>query len=161
MSMLQSLVRSRWGFHPCDYQTYRKLKLLNLVYQRAVRLAHAWNRWKRKDPHNRVIRRRRRNAQGQTIGYDPPLPLAEPGLCPLFSHKLYEKCYIDKLGMRHKDGFLDERVATDDIGIPADYAAARKPVPQAGELRPLSHTLAEIDVLYEKARSWVERQDVS
>ena len=37
---------SRWGFHPCDYQTYRKLKLLHAVYQKAVRQAHAWRRWK-------------------------------------------------------------------------------------------------------------------
>ena len=36
------MFRSRWGFHPCDYLTYRKLKFLNQVYLRAIRLAHGW-----------------------------------------------------------------------------------------------------------------------
>ena len=161
MSVIQPVFRSRWGFHPCDYQTYRRLKFLNLVYQRAVRLAHAWNRWKRKDPHNRVIRRRRRNDQGQTIGYDKPIPLAEPALCPLFSQKVYEKCYVDKRGTCYKDGFLDERVATDDLRIPTDYASARRPVRETAEVRLLHHTVAEIEDLYAKARTWVEQQDVS
>ena len=48
------MFQSRFGFHPCDYQTYRKLKFLNQVCLKAIRLAHAWTRWKRKDPQNRV-----------------------------------------------------------------------------------------------------------
>jgi hypothetical protein len=68
MSLVSTTFRSRWGFHPCDYATYRKLKLLNLVYHRAVRLAHAWERWQRKAPHNRVRRHRIRDEQGRTIG---------------------------------------------------------------------------------------------
>ena len=95
MSTVPSVVRSRWGFHPCEFSTYRKLKLLNLVYQRAVRMAHAWQRWKRKDPHNRVSRRRIRNDDGRTIGYGPPTPIAEPPLCTVFSRKAKEKRFVD------------------------------------------------------------------
>ena len=36
MATVPSPFPSRWGFHPCDYETYRKLKLLNLLYQRAI-----------------------------------------------------------------------------------------------------------------------------
>jgi hypothetical protein len=155
------MFKSRWGFHPCDYPTFRKLKLLNQIYMRAVRLAHAWQRWQRKDPHNRVMRRRIRNDKGQTIGYESPSPLAEPNICPVFSQKTFEKRHVDKKGNFSAAGFMEEKVVTADLGIPADYAAARKPVSAAAEVRPLHLSLADIDELYDKARHWLERQDVS
>jgi hypothetical protein len=160
MATVQEVFRSRWGFHPCDYTTYRKLKFLNLAHQKAVRLARAWQRWKRKDPHNRVSRCRIRNESGQTVGYGPPVPLAEPALCPLFSRKVNEKRYVDRRGLCHPDGILDEAVVTDDRGIPAAYAAARRPVSHPAEVSSLRHSVGDIDALYQEARAWVERQDV-
>jgi hypothetical protein len=160
MSAVLPVFGSRFGFHPCDFSTYRKLKFLSMVYQRAVRLAHAWDRWKRKDPHNRVSRRRIRNAMGQTIGYAEPVPVAEPSICPVFTRKVQEKCFVDKKGKHFKEGFLDEKMVTGDPRIVADYSAARKPVPEPGAVRPLCCTGAEIDEWYEKARAWVEQQDV-
>jgi hypothetical protein len=160
MSTVGAVFQSRWGFHPCEYSTYRKLKFLSLVYQRAVRLAHAWERWKRKDPHNRVSRRRIRNEQGQTIGYANPVPVAESSICPVFSRKVQQKCFVDKKGNHFKEGFLDEMVVTDDPRIATDYSAARMPVPDPGAVRPLQSTVAEIDALYEKARAWLEQQDM-
>ncbi len=151
---------SRWGFHPCDYSTYRKLKVLNLVYLRAVRLAHAWTRWKRKDPHNRVIRRRIRNEKGQTIGYEPPVALPEPKTCSVFSQKVIEKLHVDKKGIFSREGFVEERVVTDDFCIPSDYSSARVPAANPSEVQPLHHSVAEIEELYEKARAWLEEQDV-
>jgi hypothetical protein len=161
MSAIQSVFRSRFGYHPCDYATYRQLKFLNLVYQRAVRLAHAWDRWKRKDPHNRVIRRRIRNEQGQTVGYTEPVPLPEPAICLVFSRKIQEKRFVDKKGKHFKEGFLDDKEVTDAARIPLDYAAARTPVAEPGAIRSLGVSLVEIDSLYEKARAWVEQQDRS
>jgi hypothetical protein len=154
------MFQSRWGFHPCDYQTYRKLRFLNQVYLKAVRQAHAWARWHRKDPHNRVCRRRIRNEQGQTIGYEPPRPLPEPKICSLFSQKHFEKRHVDEKGRSSRDGFIVERLATDDFCIPADYAAARKPVPDHAQVQPLRHTVAEYEALYQQARAWLEEQDV-
>src|SRR5262249_29644284 len=153
------MFRSRWGFHPCDYETYRKLKLLNIVYERAVRLAHAWQRWQRKDPHNRVSRRRIRDGQGQTIGYEPPVPLLEPSLCPVFTRKVMEKRHINKKGCFSREGFLEEKVVIDDLWIAADYASARRPASEPAQVRPLHHSPEAIDALYEQARSWLERQD--
>jgi hypothetical protein len=151
---------SRWGFHPCDYQTYRKLKFLNQVYLQAVRLAHAWVRWKRKDPHNRVMRRHIRNEKGQTIGYEWPVPLPEPKTCPVFSQKVFEQRHVDKRGNFSREGFIEEKVVMDSHWIPATYALARKPVADPAEVQPLHHTLAELDELCEQARCWLEEQDV-
>jgi hypothetical protein len=152
--------RSRWGFHPCDYATYRKLKLLHLVYMRAVRLAHAWDRWNRKAAHNRVRRPRLRDTSGRTIGYGAPTPLAEPLLCPLFSRKVQERRFVDPSGQCIREGFLVEKVVTDDAGIVTDYAAARRPVAEAGAVRPLRCTVARLDELYAQALAWLEQQDL-
>lgn len=155
-----AMFQSRWGFHPCDYQTYRKLKTLNQVYRQAIRLAHAWARWKRKDPHNRILRRRIRNEKGQTIGYELPVPLPEPSICSFFSQKIIEIRYVDKKGNFSREGFQEEKVVTDDLRIPADYVSARKPVANAAEVQPLHHTVAELEELFENARTWLEEQDV-
>jgi hypothetical protein len=154
------MFQSRWGFHPCDYSTYRKLKFLNQVYLRAICLAHAWARWKRKDPHNRVMRRRIRNDKGHTIGYEPPVPLAEPRICPTFTQKVLEKRHVDKKGNVIRDGFLDEKMVTEDLGIAADYTAARRPVKESTEVQPLRLSMEAIESLYEQARRWLENQDV-
>jgi hypothetical protein len=160
MAIVSQAFQSRWGFHPCDHATYRKLKFLNLVYQRAVRLAHAWDRWQRKDPHNRVHRRRIRNEQGQTIGYADPVPVPEPPLCPVFSRKVQEKRFVDRKGICFQDGFLEEKVVTADPRIATDYRTARTPASDPESVRPLGCPIAEIDDLYEQARAWVEQQDL-
>jgi len=75
---------SKWGHHPCDYETYLKLKKINKHWQRAIHIAAAWERWNRKAKWNRVIRHRIRNNKGQVIGYEEAQPLAEPQLVPPF-----------------------------------------------------------------------------
>jgi hypothetical protein len=152
------MFQSRWGFHPCDYSTYRKLKFLHHAYLKSVRLAHVWQRWRRKDPHNRVMRRRIRNDKGQTIGYEPPVPIPEPQMCPVFSRKVPERRHVNKKGQFFRDGFLEEKVVTDDFGIVADYAAARKPAKEKAEVQPLRMPLETIDALYEQARKWLENR---
>ncbi|HJT78439.1 MAG TPA: hypothetical protein VJ739_14645 [Gemmataceae bacterium] len=159
MSAVPTVVRSRWGFHPCEFATYRKLKFLNAVYLRAVRMARAWQRWSRKAPHNRVRRRRLRNETGQTIGYGPPVPLVEPSLCGVFSRKCQEKRFVDKRGTCFHEGFWEDTVVTEEPWVARDYAAARAPAPRPEDVRPLHHTIDEINALFEKARAWAEGQD--
>jgi hypothetical protein len=154
------MFQSRWGFHPCDYTTYRKLKFLHGVYQRALRMARAWERWKRKDPQNRVMRRRIRNEKGQTIGYEPPVPLAEPSLCPVFSRKVLENRHVDKKGNFFRDGFPDEKVVTDDLGIVSDYMSARMPVEDSAAIKPLRVSAEAIETLCEQAQAWLEERNV-
>ena len=47
-------LRSRFGYHPCDYELYLKLKFLHKHYWIAVRQFHHWHRWFRKEPQNRI-----------------------------------------------------------------------------------------------------------
>ena len=42
------------------------------------------------------MRRRIRNDKGQTIGYEPAVPLPEPSICPIFSQKVLEKNPADR-----------------------------------------------------------------
>lgn len=149
-----TVFRSRWGFHPCDYATYRKLKLLHSVYMQSLQLAAAWWRWKRKDPHNRVMRRRIRNTKGQVIGYEAPVLMPEPKLCPLFTRKTAEKCYSDKNGNYSREGFM-EVVVTDDHGIAGDFANARRPAKAESEVQALRVNLATINELHAQAVRWL------
>ena len=154
------MFRSRWGFHPCDYETYRKLKFLHLIHEKAIRLAAAWQRWYRKERQNRVIRRRIRNEQGQVIGFASPVPMPEPAICSVFSRKVSEKRQVDRQGRWSKEGFVHEKVITDSFWIAQDYASARKPARDAAEVRAIHHNVAEIDAMVEKARQWIEEQDI-
>jgi hypothetical protein len=151
---------SRWGFHPCDYATFRKLKTLHQAYLKALRMARVWERWERKAPHNRVSRRRLRNAQGQTIAYDAPVPIPEPALCSVFTQKIQEQRFIDKNGNVAKDGFLMTKLVINDMRIIVDYHNARRPAASAAEVKPVTLSVVEIDALYEAVRKWVENQDV-
>jgi hypothetical protein len=45
--------QSRFGFHPCDYATFQKLRELKKRYWQTVRDFHRWWRWQRKRPENR------------------------------------------------------------------------------------------------------------
>lgn len=45
--------KSRWGFHPCDYETFRKLRRVHKAYHEGLRLLARWRRWTAKRPHNR------------------------------------------------------------------------------------------------------------
>jgi hypothetical protein len=155
------MFQSRWGFHPCDNQTFRKLKVLHHVYQTALRMAHAWERWNRKDPQNRVMRRRIRNDKGQTIGYDLPIALAEPRICPVFSQQVQESRHVDKKGVIHKDGFFQPKVMTDDMGIVEAFSGARRPVKEAGDVRPMRISVESIEALFELARRWLNDRNVS
>ena len=154
MSTIHKVFQSRWGYHPCDYETFRKLKFLHGIHQGAVRMAHAWTRWHRKDPHNRVIRRRIRNEKGQAIGYMEPVSLPEPRICPVFLSKVQEKRYRDKRGTDYPNGFMDEKVVIYDAPIVADYRAARRPMPSPDAVVALRLSLEEIEQLYQRARDW-------
>lgn len=52
MSNVQSF-KSRWGFHPCDYETFRKLKAIHKWFWEFLHDYAAWQRWDRKFPKNR------------------------------------------------------------------------------------------------------------
>ena len=117
---------SRWGFHPCDYQTFRKLKFLKKCFFQTLRDEADWERWARKDPQNRVIRRWKRSPEGRKIGFEVVGPRPEPKVCPF------------KGG-----GFLE------------DFERARRPQKKE-DVRPLRHTVDEINQQYYKVKGWFD-----
>jgi hypothetical protein len=106
-SMNETMIshKSHWGFHPCDYATYRKLKLLHGWYFQTLRDYAAWRRWSRKEPQNRVIREFLRDERGRCCGVKSTRVRPEPAFCPLFV----------------ADG------APDDLGVIGLYRLARRP----------------------------------
>lgn len=49
----KTLLQSRWGFHPGNYETFEKLKALHKHYWLTLYAFHRWHRWWRKLPENR------------------------------------------------------------------------------------------------------------
>lgn len=107
------------------------------------------------------MRRRIRNDRGQVIGYETGVPLGEPRLCSLFTKKVLEMRHVDKYGTVFRDGFEVETLVTDDLGIAGDFAAARRPVKEASEVRVLRLSVEAIDGLYEQAQHWMEERAVN
>ena len=76
--------KGRWGFYPCDYETYKKLKQLHKWHEQAVRDWSNWCRWDRKEPQNRVIRKYTRDADGRKIGSEIVGPRPRAGGLSVF-----------------------------------------------------------------------------
>jgi hypothetical protein len=127
----------RWGFYPCDKETYFKLKELHKFYMKAVQLEYQWQRWDRKDPDNRVIKRHVRNAKGQKIGSMVVGPMPEP--------KRFSPFY--------KDGFLEH------AEIMVDYQNAKKPKSKKEDVKPLLLSKDQIGLLLAKAKDWQSSLD--
>lgn len=149
MSQTASIFRSRWGFHPCSYETFLKLKHLNGLYFRALREAAAWRRWHRKEPHNRVSRPRLRNQAGQVVGYGPPVPVSEPRLSTLFTQFVQVPRFVDRRGGACPDGFFEPEVKLDPPTVVEDYRKARQPAADAAAVAPLSMSPGQIDELFD------------
>jgi hypothetical protein len=73
---------NRFGFYPCEYDTYRKLRRLNFLRLLSLRQDARYERWARKLPHNRILRKRGRVVyeNGKTV----PCPEPAKGMTKLF-----------------------------------------------------------------------------
>jgi hypothetical protein len=144
-------VRSKWGWHPCDYATFALLKRLHTAYWRALRQHATWKRWQRKMPHNRVLRRRIRDEQGRKIGMEIVGPWPEPPLPALFCTRRQVLTYWSEDGKPLPQGRMTEEVIFDDLGIPEAYRAARRPMATEAEVQPLRWTRDELSCLVQRA----------
>jgi len=99
--------QSRWGYHPCSYEFFLKLKRLHKWYWQTVYDFHRWHRWQRKDP---VNRRGPEPAFCEAFVEDTPWfkPVTRRGECHV---KIYPKAVVDH-------------------GIVELYHAARHPQPE-------------------------------
>jgi len=136
--------QSRWGWHPCDYATFLLLKRLNRACEEARRRHAAWRRWQRKLPHNRVVRRRLRDAQGRRVGSEVVGPMPEPPLPPLVCVRRLVPAVWGADGRPLQEPRLVEDVVFGDLGIPEAYRSARRPAPSAEQVRPLRITEEEL-----------------
>lgn len=138
-----SVHQSKWGFHPTSYETSKKLRFINKVFAHAQRNASSWQRWERKDPHNRIVKNRK---TGEVI------PLPEPVVCEFFHDKKptrrssYNNCKIPPTCF------------TNGLGEHFLYLSrqARTPVANASDVKPLDFDDAKIDYYFNLAKDWYE-----
>jgi hypothetical protein len=149
--------QSKWGYHPISLEASKKLRFINGVYAKAQHLAGAWERWERKSPQNRVVKRAIKDDKGLKIKTEvvkdaagKPVPWLEPQVCPLFHDKIAGKV---QYGTYHwgyaKDNGFGEKIL-------AASRQARTPMPTPEEVAPFLFTEEEIDKLYESAKAWLQ-----
>lgn len=127
--------QNRFGYHPCDYETYQKLKTLHKAYWKAVYGLAEWFRWQAKQPHNRVLRQKIKDETGKVIGKKIIGEWNEPKYCPLFGLPDYKR------------GWMTIPEHLKDHGIIADYKNAKTPKDKNAVI-PLKLSIAEIDKLF-------------
>lgn len=127
--------QGKYGYYPCSYETFKKLKALKKAYWEAIRQLGAWFRWSRKAPQNQIIRKRTRNAIGQATGWVDVGPWLEPKLSPVFKAESWRRPWKT----------LPEHMP--DFGILEAFEQARMPKPK-GETKPLTLSESSIDFLY-------------
>lgn len=142
--------QGKYGWYPCDRETYHKLKKLNMAWNKALHEKSRWERWDRKEPQNRVIRSKIRNSAGQVVGYQAAVPMPEPEIGNLFCQKVVKNVKFTKKGQYFKDGIDETSVEMVGLAIYENYRKARYPVATEGECLELSLTLEEIDDLCSK-----------
>lgn len=133
MTTETNVFKSRWGFHPCNYELFLKLKRLHKWYWQTVYDFHRWHRWWRKEEQNRIG--------------------PEPAYCPPF---VEEKKWW-KLERSHgEDGFRMYPKTIVDHGVIKLYQSAR--MPQAEPVVPFdAETKDRIETLYEEVKThWIE-----
>jgi hypothetical protein len=143
--------RSRWGWHPCDYSTYRLLKALHRLFEQARRQHAAWRRWQRKLPNNRVIRRTIVDDNGNRVGREVVGPQPEPPITAPFCVRRTVLSHWSEDGRPLQTGRPVETVELIDHGIPQAYRAARFPAASEQEVPRLPLTPEEVRRLAEQA----------
>jgi len=146
--------QSKWGYHPCDKEVFLKLKALNKFYVDALHRKAAWERWERKEPHNRIGRERLRSSNGQVVGYGVPVPLPEPVLNGLLVKETYFSD-VNRSGKWIKDVRVERAKVSFADGaeiIAQEYKYARTPQPSEKGMRQLKLSVETIDRLLQIAQ---------
>lgn len=157
-----NLAQSRWGFHPCHYEHYLKLKFLYKKLWKAVYQLAEFERWVRKEPQNRVTRQTLRDQDGRKIGSKIIGARPAPPLCPVFTYKSKKRADFGYLEMPTNTGSIAREYLAPqhwryralspylwiyDPGIIADFQNARTPIKDLTNLTPLILTAEEVDHL--------------
>lgn len=138
-------VQGKYGYYPASYETYLKLKKLNKAYWKSLRQEAAWERWDRKAPQNRLLRKRIRNEKGQVIKTEVIGPAPEPVIPPCFAS-------VEEVPARQFGSYTihaTKRIVRKNLGFhtPAEYSKARYPMPTSEQVSPLLITPEQIDAM--------------
>jgi len=124
--------QGRFGYHPCNFELFQKLKRLHKWYWQTMYDFHRWHRWWRKQPQNR---------HG-----------AEPKYCAVFVDDTTWYKAIERHGER---GYRVYPKMVTDRGLVALYQLAR--IPQREPVPTFEPKLVEqIAELYSRAASYFE-----
>jgi hypothetical protein len=155
-----TVFKSKWGYHPCSKETALKLRTINRVYDKALRLRAAWDRWANKLEENRVQWRTVRDASGQKVGREKVLdgngktiPLPEPKRCPIFEWTFHWP----------GGGKRPHRISKVGEAILKASRLARTPVATPEEVQRPAYGYCDgseeaVCRLYEQCRAWEEAQ---
>ncbi len=130
--------KSRFGFHSCSYETFRKLKRLNFLGLAALRRSAEWERWNRKLPQNR------KRYVGGKEGYEGVKKNNVPK-----SHRVY-------VPWTEPDTFY----MSDRELVLEDSRNARRPVEKETDVKPLKMSEAAIDKLLAEMEKWYVKTPV-
>ena len=135
MNSTLNVVEGRFGFYPCDYDTYQKIRKIYNAYLKSLSQNASWWRWTNKQPQNRVIRRWKRDAQGRRCGCEIVGKRPEPSINPVFWNMspLYHRPVMNRV-------IIDKVIA--------DYRRARYPMKRAEDVVSLSMSNEEIENLF-------------
>jgi hypothetical protein len=135
MSVTQGIFRSRWGYHPCDWNAWIRIKRLRFLWFLTVRRLAAWRRWNNKLPHNRVIWRRIRGDDSRPVAWEKIGALAEP--------RVAEFMVREEWGRRQMaHSWIEE-----------SYRQAKRPAIEPAAPWPAAR-LKEIDELLDRLEAW-------
>ena len=115
--MESGVCQGKYGFYPCDYETYEKLKKLHKWYYQTLKDYAKWYRWNAKEPKNKFYWEPRLAKTDKKVRSSRPIP--EPKYCTVF---------VPRPGMVLKN-------AVDDLNIIAAYRNARMPQPDAESVK--------------------------
>lgn len=107
--------KSRWGYHPCSYEDFLKLKLTHKLLLRAYCDVKRWVRWYHKEPQNR-----------KTEEPVHPSFLVHHGY-----HRVNERVF-------YGCGFAQYQNQNLYLHVLEQYQRARKPVATPAEVLPLN-----------------------
>ena len=155
--MSKEIYQSKWGYHPISLDASKKLRFINGVFSKAQHLAGAWNRWNRKLPENRVVKKIIRSDDGKMkIGseivkdeFGKPLFWKEPQLCPLFYNKT----------TRYSSTYEISKIVDNGLGESVIFASKQARIPQQNpeDVKKFLFTEEEIDRIYNSAKEWLAK----
>lgn len=137
MATMAPVFQSRWGYHPCDYQTFKMLKAIKKAFYKAQRQAANLRRWLRKSPHNRFVSLR-------TLHRDKSLCKDLKSEIPIPEPKVIE-FFIEREVSRWTG---ETRVFMKNAEFPIECDNAAQPRSKPEDVRPMYFSVEKIREVY-------------